>query len=154
LTLRTATSKVRRSCLDHHLRDELVGRGPVLGEVGGPGVVEVLQRGQQARPDRRVVLGHRAELPVVAAERLQYRHERVQVVDVVDDVAERVEQPVALVGHRHREELARLRVAQEQVRVEVQRCLVAGGRGLGEVGPHGGDVHANASSNVRPARGR
>ena len=43
--------------LDHHLGDEGVGLGPVLGELGGPLVVEVLQRGQQAGADRRVVRG-------------------------------------------------------------------------------------------------
>src|SRR3712207_8992533 len=63
----------------------------------------VLQRREQARADGRVVRGQRTELAVVAAELLQDRDERVQVVDTRHDVAEGGEQPVALVGHRHRD---------------------------------------------------
>jgi len=101
--------------LDHHLGDELIGRRPVAGQVGVPVVVEVLEGGEQAGAHRRVVLGDRAELAVVAPELLKDRHERVQVVDPGDDVAQRLEEPVALVSHRDGKELPRLGVAQEQV---------------------------------------
>ena len=135
---------------DHDLGDQRVGLGPLLGQLRGPLVVEVLEGGQQAGADRRVVRREGAELPVVAAELLQDRHERVEVVDPRDDVAQRGEEPVALVRHRDGEHRPGLGMAQEQVGVEVQRGLVPGRGRLGEVGPHRRNVHERLLGSGRP----
>ena len=102
--------------LHHDLRDQAVRRLPVRRQLRRPLVAqEVLQRGQQARAHGRVVRGERAELAVVATQLLEDRHQRVQVVDPGHDVAQRGEQPVALVRHRDGEHVARLGVGQEEV---------------------------------------
>ena len=109
----------------HGAGDEPVRGGPVGGQVVRPGIAaEMPQGGQQRFTDRRVVRGHSAELPVVAPQILQIRHQFVDPVDVGHDPHQRPDQPIALSCHGRREHVPGLRVPQEQVTVEVQGDLV------------------------------
>jgi hypothetical protein len=62
---------------------------------------------------------------MVAPERTQVLPQRVESVDLCDNCGERMQEPVALHGHRYREKVPALGMAQEQVRVEEQRDRVA-----------------------------
>jgi hypothetical protein len=106
----------------HGGRDQAVGGGPVVVQLLGPGIAaEVAQGGDQRLADRRVVGGQGAELAVIAAQVLQVGDQLGDVVHVGDDADQGADQAVALLGHRRREHVPRLGVAQEQVAVEVLR---------------------------------
>ena len=70
-------------------------------------------------------MAHDLEPAMVPAQLLQGRHHRVEVVDAADDLSERGDELVALVGHADREHVTDIRVGQEQRRIEEQRNLVA-----------------------------
>jgi len=70
------------------------------------------------------MLGDRAEFPVLAPEVLQVPGEGIEPAGFGHDPGQCVHQPVALGGHRNREQVPRLRVAQEQIGVEEQRHSV------------------------------
>ena len=122
----TGAGRHRVGGADHHLGDDAVGGGPVLRHVERPvGAAEVLERGQQRLADGGVVVADDREAAVVAPELLQHGHDRVEVVDAADHLAEGADELVALVGHADREHLADVGVVEEEVRVEEQRDLVA-----------------------------
>lgn len=126
----------------HDLGHHPVGGRPVVRQLVVPGArAEVLQRGQQRRAHRRVVLAHHRELAMVAPQRLEQRHQPLQVVDAADHLTQRGHQLVALVGHADREQLPDAGVGQEQRRVEEQGHLVAVLRDLAPVLLEGGGVH-------------
>jgi hypothetical protein len=52
---------------------------------------------------------------VLAPQALQVLAQGIDALDVGHDPAQRVHQPVALGGHRNREQFPRLRVPQEQI---------------------------------------
>ncbi len=75
------------------------------GDDGEPGV-----------PGRHLLqVGEIVEAVGVAPQAPQVLAEGIGVLDVGDDPAQRVHQPVALGSHRNREQIPRLRVPQEQV---------------------------------------
>src|SRR4030095_10347248 len=78
---------------------------------------------------------------VVTTELLEERYHLVKFVDVGDDNAQCRHQLVALPRHLDREHRAHLGVAQEQVRVKVQRDIIAGLRDLRPAPPQGGGIH-------------
>jgi len=61
---------------------------------------------------------------VLAPQVLQVPGEAVEVTGPGHDPGQGVHEPVALGGHRNREQVPRLRVAQEQIGVEEQRRSV------------------------------
>jgi hypothetical protein len=103
--------------------------------------VEFLQGREQAGPNRVIVLSHRSEATVVTTQLLQERYHLVELIDAGDHSAQRRYQLVALPRHLDREHRAHLRVAQEQMRVEVQRDIVASGRDLRPTAFKGGSIH-------------
>ena len=124
---------VRLRCLDHDLGHQAVCILPLGFQARSPvRPTEVSERGEQAGADGVVMLGDRAELPVVPAEALDERHKLAEVIHVGDDLHKRLHKAITLRIHRHGKELARLRVPQEQIGIEKQRHLVAMHRDLGE----------------------
>ena len=123
------------SSSNHDFGDKPVRLGPRVGQIGRPRRAEKLLQGrQQAGPDRRVVLGYHREAPVVTTQLLQEGHHLVDLIDVRDNSAQSGHQLVALARHLDREHRAHLGVAQEEVRVEVQRDIVACCRDLPPAG--------------------
>ena len=120
---------------NHDFGDDPVGLRPCIGQLGSPRCAEeTLQRGQQACPNRRIVLRHDGEATVVTTQLLEQGHHVIEAFDVGDHSAERGDQFLPLRRHLDREHRAHLGVAQEQMRVEVQRDIVAGGRDLPPAG--------------------
>jgi hypothetical protein len=87
------------------------------------------------------VLGDHRETTVITTQLLEERYHLVDLVDVGDDSAQSCHQLVALTRHLDREHRAHLGVAQEQMRVEVQRDIVACCRDPPPTGLQGGGVH-------------
>jgi hypothetical protein len=103
--------------------------------------VESLQGREQAGPNRVIVLSHHGEAAVVTTQLFQERYHVVELIDAGDHSAQRRHQLVALPRHLDREHGAQLGVAQEQVRVEIQRDIVAGGRDIRPTAFEGGGIH-------------
>ena len=103
------------------------------------------ERGQQAGAHGRVVLRDGAELAVAAPQAPQVHAEVIEAVGLGHDPGQRVHEPVALGRHRDTEQLPRLRMAQEQVRVEEQGHRVTMHGHTGEGIPETLDVQAAPS---------
>jgi hypothetical protein len=74
---------------NHDLGDQPVRLRPGVGQIGHPQPTEeMLQGGQQARPDRCVVLSDHREATVVTTQLLEQRHHVVDLVDVRHDSAQ------------------------------------------------------------------
>src|SRR4029450_12994506 len=127
--------------------------GPRVRQLRSPQrTVESLQGRKQARPDSCVVLSYRREATVITTKLLQQRDHLVELIDAGDHSAQGSYQLVALPRHLDREHRAHLGMAQEQMRVEVQRDIVASGRDLRPTAFEGGSIHQvkNSPSSTMP----
>jgi len=127
---------------DHNLGDEPVRLGPGGGQIRRPRRAEEPSQGcQQAGAHRLIVLSHHGEPTVVPTQLLEDGHDLVQLVDVRHHSAQRGNQLVPLPRHLNRKHRTHFGVLQEQVRVEVQRDIVADRRDVGPAALEGGGIH-------------
>src|SRR5512132_4466703 len=78
---------------------------------------------------------------MVTPELLEQRYHVVQLVNVRNHSPQRLHQLVTLTRHLDREHRPQFRVAQEQMRVEVQRHVIAGGGDVRPARLQAGSIH-------------